>query len=550
MTKKDTMKKTTLFCAVADFDVSKNGIKDYYWPISTHERMTFASGLCADYCDFIRNNSTHDDNDLLPYKIYGTRFLAEVVAIFQGELLRERTLQDQVDVIVPEDWTYWPKIIKRNNLAPSKTVTSITQGPTQTNYSKRIFDPKFLKNIFKLLKLKKRGLGIENIKIKPLTKNVLDKSIIALQRTELIIKHAENIDKEVIFCRSNKWFESVSKNEIEQNIKAIDDLIIDEIISLVQKNFKRFSISLKPENNEYLTKTLKEAITVTRIHYEKLLKKKESLPAHVWTGTTGHYWDTLLRLAVMENGGISEGHDHGSGWSYLTNPLRGINELWGCHNFFTFNEFHASEMTIGAKHWPLYESKNISIKPVPSLKTDKINNFERFKLITIKPRKVFVMATLFDNDRGRIGPGNVNNFIVDWQARLVTYLKKSGYDVVLKIHPENKFGHHPSLSELGAEITSEPFTNIMEQADVVLFDCIYTTAFTDCLKTNVPMVLIDFFGFPWTETGLKLIKNRSEIIEADYRNNRAYPDWDKIDAAIGACVTKSNNHDFYKTYFL
>ena len=71
------------------------------------------------------------------------------------------------------------------------------------------------------------------------------------------------------------------------------------------------------------------------------------------------------------------------------------------------------------------------------------------------------MITLYDNDRGRSGPGNTNNFLIDWQIRLIKHLRDFGYDVVVKIHPETKV-MPPKMfeTELGAKLPKEPFTNM------------------------------------------------------------------------------------------
>lgn len=542
----EVAEKITVQCHVPDMEVDEGGIKNYYWPISNQERRGFADYLAKSYADIIREGNKDGSDDMLPYCFMGTRFLVPVIALFQGDLLRERCLKDNVDLKVPEDWQYWPDLMHERMPQEPAFLGLIQRGPEDASYRKKIFKISALKRLKKLLNFKKGGLQVSGLKVKPITKEVLEKSVIATQRSALIVAHAEQVEREVVFCRSNRWFKSISDEELKDSIALNNKIFEKKIIKAIADGYSQYGIELKPHSVMFIQNILDKGPALMRVHYNRLLEKPDALPKEIWTGTTGYYWDTMLRVAVMKDGGVGKGHDHGSGCAYVKYPLRGISEFWGCNEFVTFNKNHAEEMAMDAQNYPRYDDKFpvlSSVTPTGDIKEIR----ESYK----KPKTVFIMATLFDNDRGRPGPGNVNNFLVDWQVRLASFLKQCGYDVVIKIHPETKIMPPRFLEEdLGVRVTKEPFTEIMQQADVILFDCIFTTAFTDSMATNIPAVLIDIFDFPWTERGGKLINERCEIVKADYVDNRAKPNWGEIDKAIQAAPLKCENHEFYKTYFL
>ena len=538
-------KPVKISCHVPDMDVSAEGIKDYYWPISNQERTGFGKELAEIYADLLKEHKGKPQ--ILPYCFFGSSFMPQVVAVFQGDLLRERSIQDNVTVEVPEDWPYWPKLLREETPDEPSIISVMQNGPEKVSYGRKIFKFGNIKKIAKLLQWRRgKGMALDGLKIKPLTADILSNAIVATQRTPLIVSHAQDVKNEVIFCRSNKWYEKVSDQELSESMLHNNKILEQHILKDIAKLYQKYGIELKPHSIKFFQNLLDKGPAIMRVHYNRLMADKESLPRTIWTGTAGQYWDNMLRVAVTNNGGKACGHDHGSGCAYIKYPLRGLNEFWGCDEFVTFNRNHAEEMAEVGKDYPRYDDKFPSITSVkPKGDIKKIR--DKYQ----KPKTVFIMVSLYDNDRGRIGPGNTNNFLIDWQVRHVAALKSMGYEVVIKIHPETKIMPPDFIEDsLGAKITREPFGNIKEQADVVIFDCIFTTAFTECLATNIPVVLIDFFNFPWTERGESLISKRCEIVKADYIDNRAQPNWQNIDKAIQNAPDKCENHEFYETYFL
>lgn len=537
----------TVECHVPSMDVSAEGIQDYYWPVSDQERTGFGFHLMQELSDILK---AHSSDQALPYKFLATRLAAQTVAVFQGDLLAARTRNDGVNIYVPEDWGYWPYLLQSQTPPEPTMLSLLINGPHKINYSKKLFRLGALKKISKLLQFKKQGAQIDGLKIKPLTQAVLQNDIIATQRTALVVEHAQTAEKDVVFCRSNRWFEAVTHEELETSLMRNDPELEQKIIEMIEAGYRQCDIELPQHSREFITNFMRKGAAALRVHYERLLEKPQQLPREIWTGTTGVVWDTMLRVAAMQNGAVVTAHDHGSGWAYLTHKMRGFNELWGAQYFATFNQNHADEMAATQKIWPHFDQempKIISAQD-PSAKKE-IQHIKPAGLREVKT--IFLMIALYDNDRGRTGPGNTNNFLVDWQARLIKNLRDLGYEVVVKIHPETKI-MPPEMFEtqLGATVTKEPFTDLMHQADLVIFDCIYSTAFTDALATNLPILLIDFFGWPWTDNGLKLIEKRCKIFKAGYENCRAMPDWNELAKAIKAAPEKSDNHEFYTHYFL
>lgn len=545
--------KTIIECDVSKMSVTPDGVADYQWPVSNTERTEFSIDMMYAYTSLIREQKNNNSKEILPYKILGARFLIEMVALFQGDLMRDRANDQGVTLSTPDHWQYWSKLFNETTPSEPSLLKELRnqKSASQKNNFKIV---SFIQKVFKYFRLKKtNALGL--IKIRPLTNTVLRDAIIALQRTPLIVQHAEKVKKEVVFSHSTRWFKEISDTELEKSILINDKILESKILEVLEKAYAEYGIKFKPHSRDYIHNLVTKGAAMVRVHYQRLLENKTTLPSEIWAGTSNQFWDSILRSAVKECGGTVTGHDHGSGWSYVTHPMRGINELWGCDYFMTFNDFHASEMTRMAPEWPLYENTIPQIIGSKNITSAPVKEFEKFKegksLTNKRNKTAFIMGNLYDNDRGRIGPGVPNNYLVDVQARMITQLKQAGYNVVLKMHPESKESPPASFeTDLGAKIVWEGFTKIIEDADVVIFKCIYTTAFTDALATNVPIMVFDNFGLPWTEKGKELIEKRCSFYRAEYKDCRAQIDQDKFIEAVNAAASKSNNHEFYKTYFL
>ncbi len=203
-----------------------------------------------------------------------------------------------------------------------------------------------------------------------------------------------------------------------------------------------------------------------------------------------------------------------------------------------------------APSWPRYEQPP-EIKGLQNGLSLKIKSYPKFKNKSHKIKNIFIMGDAYDNDIGRLGPGTPNNFLVDTQARLISILKEADYNVILKMHPESESPPPQSYETvLGGKISWNPFAEVKEEADLVIFLCIYSTAFTEALATNLPVVLIDFFGFPWTQKGKELIEKRCSIYQGEYEDCRAQIDKNQFLSHINHAASLSNNHEFFEKYFL
>jgi hypothetical protein len=82
---------------------------------------------------------------------------------------------------------------------------------------------------------------------------------------------------------------------------------------------------------------------------------------------------------------------------------------------------------------------------------------------------------------------------IDWQLRLLSYLKSLKIDVYVKQHPESSTRMPPYFfEEIGVIDLQGSFEDSVRADDICIFDHRATTAFGAALKQNNPIVFINF----------------------------------------------------------
>ncbi len=526
--------------------ITGEGVEDFYWPI-THKSMTeFGERFYYECADLLREYP--DQKSALIYKLAVNHFIAIAAGLFQSDLLKARADKDEVELVVPENWLVWPYTL-RGNAPPQapllQTLRRIKSGPS---FLKKLFDVKRYKRIFSKIKVSKDGMEIDGLKIAALTPDILTNNIIVTQRTGLISRQAQALSENVVLCRSDYWFLPVTEDEVTEAKTQQDAVLEGKLYDIVLKLYAEKGLSPSPYVKNYLTSLLTEMGALLRVHYGRLLERSD-LPRRVWTGTGGNIWDTMLRSAVIEKGGRATAFDHGGGTAHVSIPLVGFIELWACHEFVTFNARQADDIANAAPGWPRLDLMAPKISFVPS-------DSSPLHLL-IKPekddvKKIYVLSTLYDQDRGRSFAFYPDITYVDWQARLFKHLRDWGYEVYFKPHPESRSMPPDAFEDkLGVKIISGNFEDVLRDADLFLIDYTYTSIMIPAFLTNIPIVLVDFDELPWHTQAYDLIKRRASLVECGLNaQNRVDIDWDELRRAIKNATKKCNNHEFARTYYI
>lgn len=534
---------------IHDMYADADGVKGFFWPVSYAERHVFGEALATAYTNLVKKYDT-EAGAMIPYKIIAKFFFSEAMTVFTGDLLRERF---ECEVTFPQRIKRWKALFNKQSPPKLHFLETLRRNPVKPELSKLITLSR-IKRLFKIFNIGKKGIDVDGFKLKPITTKVLQNDIIATKRFPLMLIRAErkgSEGKDLVFCRSDRWFKTVTNDDLKTSKQENHTQFINEVFDVLSECYHDNGIVLEKHSRQYLLDLLEEGAAAIRVHYNRLLASPEALPKHIWTGTTGDTWDTALRMAAMHHGGTAIGFDHGVGCGHVDYIYSGIDELWGCHEFVTFNDANASEVRKMADSWLYYDKKLPKVTGASSGKQPaEIEISEHHKKLKT-PKTVMIMVEPFDGDMGRLTFCSHDIVHLDWQCRVIHKLKEWGYDVIAKVHPDS-FVMPPSFYEekFGIRVTSTPFEQVMHDADVVIFDYVFTTTVKSIAATNIPFAIVDFYGHNISETAMGMLEKRCSYVEAGFdEQNRRSVNWDKLKAAIESAPEKNTNHEFYNYFY-
>ncbi len=534
---------------VHDMEINEHGVANFFWPSSYASRNRFFVSLVNSYTDKIHENADQEPS----YKILSKQFVAESMTIFWAEALREGAMKANRNIFLPERLRIWNAAFTKTGYPEPGFLKNLRNEKAKKSGFRQRLNISFAMKAFQLLKMKGGRVTVNNMLVTRVTPAALKTSIIASQRIPLLSRHASCADKDVIFCRTERWFSPISEEDIQKEKRNANIKFESAIMDEVKRLFTAENVPMPKMASEHLSRVLSDGSAMVRIHQNRLKSPDIEVPQNLWTGTAGYIWDTMLRHEVKNRSGFVAGHDHGAGQGHVDNVMTGFTELWSCDEYFTFNEGQAAELKAHAPNWPKLDGKIPAIRGVPDTGNSRpqLKIYPRFATPNFKVKNIAFMATIFDGDRGRMGPCSPDIVHVDWQARLITALKSWGYNVIIKIHPESAILPPDYFTnELGARVETRKVEDVLEDFDLLLFDSLYTTAISASLQTNIPMHLIDFYNHPWTVKGRTLFSKRCPITDGRFdEDNRKQIDWSALRQDLETAPSKNSNHEFFHHYY-
>ncbi len=526
-----------------DRDIDQDGIRDFFWPVLHTEMTGLGERLMYASAGLLQNHP--DQEQALIYKLTLKYLIAETGGLFQGARLRKEFQKSGITPIIPPDWAVWPYVFKDRAPPEPKLFEKLCRNKPINSWHKKYS----LTNILKKLKAVKpsiNNISIDGLIITKLTKDKLDKNIIAVQRTELISRHASIENNDVILSRSDRWFETIELDKIVLSEADRNAGIENSLLEMIRREYETHDLDFKDFIEDYLRNYISRLAAILRIHYRGLLRR-DDLPKTIWTGTGGNIWDLMLRIAVMQKGGKAVGHDHGGGTNHVNVALVGFIELWGCSQFVTFNDHLAGLMKDYSSTWPLLDRTCPEIIAV----TKSSNTGKKSGPVQRPVRRILLPTTLYDRDRGRSFAFYPDLVYIDWQARLIAKLQSWGYEVLFKPHPESQTRYPAAFEKkLGAHIINKPFEESMDDADLILMDYTYTSVFLPALTSHLPLVLVDFDNLNWHDGARALFEKRGALVEASFdEQNRVSIDWNALKTALETAAKMNRDQEFPARYF-
>lgn len=533
-----------------DLLVTAEGIRNYDWPVSHRDLLDFGQGLEHDLAAFFRGHP--DQEQILPYKIASKNFVTTVCACFQGELLAHRLRERNRVLRAPESWKTWPNIFSGNAPPDPPYLAGMYRTQKSRSLWRRALNPATLRKAVKAIRPGKGGgLQVDGLKLGKPPEGKPGEIIIATQRLPLISRHAGSVEQDVYLCASARWFGPVYGDEAEAALRAHDRLIDRRIMEIIGDNYNTRGIALSAFTKTYLENVLARYVTLIRIHADRL-KTRGDIPRLLWTGTGGYIWDVILRCEVRRRGGGVVAHDHGGGVPHLDHPEKGWVEMWSCDEFVTYSAEQVRTFKSFMHKWPNLDRNlpEISCIAESAAAAPSFTVFGKFSSPDPKIETVRIFTTLYSSEEGRGLPLYPHMPYIDWHARLIGHLKRAGYSVSIKPHPESVLKAPRAFADvLGADIVEKSLEGMDPGFDLYIFDLSNTSVLQTALMTNKPVLVVDFSVMEWRDDALALFQKRCGYVKGFYEGSRMCVDWDALEEQIRQAAQKSNDREFASAFY-
>ena len=221
------------------------------------------------------------------------------------------------------------------------------------------------------------------------------------------------------------------------------------------------------------------------------LRKRRNLPQRFWAGTLGNPVYRVMSTVVRERGGEVTGFDHGMSTGLWDTPIQTLLEFDFVDRFVTFTKAMADGL---CANWQPNQSIHGQLPELVFLRTGgRIHESAPCHRTQGRFRKIIYVPTMYSGDAVHLIPFFSDIQMVDWQARLLSFLRDQGFEVSIKPHPESVYAVPAELAELvDGRVLGGRFEDLDLADAILLFDYPQTTAFVRAVRSANPIVVIDF----------------------------------------------------------
>ncbi|URK17337.1 hypothetical protein M9H61_17545 [Thalassospira sp. GO-4] len=369
---------------------------------------------------------------------------------------------------------------------------------------------------------------------------VLSGRTVSIASTGLIAQVAAKVTPKVVLESFEQWY-------IFDPEKLKVDVASDNYAASLGKDIAEY-LTNDFQFPDYLATYFGDfcSILIAQSHWHiQRLVEQNLTPSVLWAGSVNSALTRIIRIACLRNGSHIVMFDHGEGIGcfYTPEDLPGRFDI--VHEYVAYGEFQASRIREREKL-----DKYLTLPILESISSSELSAQRGSISIAeagrqpLLPEKIIYATTISPGDvisLNCLPPGIVQK---DFTCRLFSELRKEGYDLTLKPHPEDNEPYPAEFSEkFEATISNCRFEEMFLKGDVIVFDFI-SSAMRAALLSDRGIVLVDYGLNLIDECIVAEFEKRVQIVKAHFdHENRIQVDWEQVKEAIPAAWEKRHERD-------
>jgi len=151
-----------------------------------------------------------------------------------------------------------------------------------------------------------------------------------------------------------------------------------------------------------------------------------------------------------------------------------------------------------------------------------------------KRLKIIYIGPFYTNDWVTIDAMLPDIVLIDWQLRLLNYLVELDHTVYVKNHPESEIKMPDFFyRNIGVKKLEGVLEKVYKKADLIVMDYCGSSTFGFTLRTEKPLILVDFGFLKLRKTEDRKIRKRCFVIDGYFtRENKVDINWSDLNKGI------------------
>ena len=516
---------------VTQMEFDRNGVKGFVWPLSRDEMIGMRDAVMPQLVRVARGGEGVDHEHAELLSVVFCNFLSECMELFQAQAMTRRFGEMGLDMMMPRGSRFMSALTTGAEFLPSPLLARLKLGmPDERNRFRRAGG-----------RLRKH-LDLNGVTIAHLRPFHPERDIVTLQAVEPVLRrHAQTVPDFVRYIGSWEWIEPLDDESVDRAAQEISNgKTIPAAVHVIERGFAAGNERLHPRVAAYLQGWLADGMAAAQCHISALLERPNRVPRRLWVGTAGHARTRIVQHATRRMGGTVTGHDHGAGIGHLASPQPTIAEFESCDTFVTSKVAQASGLRKGLREDLLIPDRPPTIEVVPPVPVNGRREFaspvsagQRDQPV----RAVMYYESLYRGERLNFMVQLPDMVAVDWEARLFAHLDQWGYEGLHKPHP-GSVGLPTGLAErFGGRTLTQPFEEVMDQADVFVLSNSQSTTLAPVLASNKGVVFVDVGRVKFWPEAYEMFTRRCAVVKGWLDDeNRIQVHWDQLHTAIEESV--------------